>query len=593
MVSTAPGPAAHSRPRMHRDPPSWRVPAMVLVVVAVGVHLTSLANGFVFDDLPQIVDNAWLRDYSHLHEIFTSDVWGFRAKESNYYRPLMHVCYLLLYQASGASPVVFHAFNLFVHGTATLGVFFLVTRLVQSRVDSPFAAPAFMASLVFATHPVHVEAAVWASALPDLGMGAACIWALGCYLEAVDVSRRSHLLHALGAAMFFAATLLKEPGVTLPAALLAIDVAMRFPRRNLAYWLTRYGPLLVATTAYLLLRLNALEGMAPHASTADFSVVRATEFVGTALWRYLAMLAYPHPLNMFQTFDSAPGLPALVPIIGLPLGLLVAIVRRNVAWTAALGLFLIPLAPALYAPALLPGLDNPWAERYAYLPSVGFTIGLAIAMGVAQQYVRAWRATLVAAMAIVAVFAGLTVARIPVWRDNLTLWTDTVAGSPLAGAAHGALGYALFSRGEVDRAIAEYQTAIRLKPDHADSHLNLGVALAVKGQHAQAVGHYDATLRIQPRNAMAHANLALSLSALGQHTDAINAAHRAAALAPGVAASHHAVGVTLGNAGHVSAAADAFRRAVRIDPANEQSRANLERAEDYLRRQPTVTIGPP
>jgi Tfp pilus assembly protein PilF len=569
------------------------MPALVLVVVAVAIHITSLANGFVFDDLPQIVDNVWLRDFAHLREIFTSDVWGFRAKESNYYRPLMHVCYLLLYQANGASPVVFHAFNLLVHGTATLGVFILLMKLVPSRVDNAFATPAFLASLVFATHPAHVEAAVWASALPDLGMAAACIWAVYWYLEADAVARRSLHLHALGAIAFFVATLLKEPGVMLPAVLLAIDVTRRFPRRDFVYWLTRYGLLLGAAATYFLLRLNALDGMAPHASVANFSIVRAIEFVGTALWRYLAMLVYPHPLNMFQTLDSAPGLPTLIPVIGLPLGLLMAVTRRNVAWTAALGLFLIPLAPALYAPALLPGLDNPWAERYAYLPSAGFAIGLATIMSYAQQHVVIRRATLTATLALTTVFAGMTVARIPVWRDDLTLWADTVAKSPSAGAARGALGYALFARGDVDRAIAEYQAAVLLKPDHADSYLNLGVALALKGQHAQAAGLYEEALRLQPRNPMAHANLALALSALGRHDDAISAARRAVALAPGEAASHHAVGVSLGNAGQIAAAADAFRRATQIDPTNAQSRANLERAEDYMRRQPVVTTGPP
>lgn len=368
-------------------------------------------------------------------------------------------------------------------------------------------------------------------------------------LEADAVARRSLHLHALGAIAFFVATLLKEPGVMLPAVLLAIDVTRRFPRRDFVYRLTRYGLLLGAAATYFLLRLNALDGMAPHASVANFSIVRAMT-VGTALWRYLAMLVYPHPLNMFQTLDSAPGLPTLIPVIGLPLGLLMAVTRRNVAWTAALGLFLIPLAPALYPPALLQPRQP--LGRTLCVPSV---CGIRDRAGDHHELRSAARRDQAShTHGDARAYHGLRGhdrRANTVWRDDLTLWADTVAKSPSAGAARGALGYALFARGDVDRAIAEYQAAVLLKPDHADSYLNLGVALALKGQHAQAAGLYEEALRLQPRNPMAHANLALALSALGRHDDAISAARRAVALAPGEAASHHAVGVSLGDAGQI------------------------------------------
>jgi Flp pilus assembly protein TadD len=322
--------------------------------------------------------------------------------------------------------------------------------------------------------------------------------------------------------------------------------------------------------------------MAPHASQSNCGITDALRLVGTATWRYVAMLAWPHPLNMFQTMDSATGLPAWIPLVVVPVVMLIA-VRQSVSWTAALFVLFVPLAPALYAPVLLPGLDNPWAERYAYLPSAGFVVGIAAVIGRLHHRPAAWLAR-TATLVIPLAFAGLTVARIPVWHDDLTLWSDTVAKSPRAGAAHGALGYALYVRGDTARAIAEYRTAIRLKPDHADSHLNLGVALASIGDHRAAVIAYGENLRLQPRNALVRANMAISLSALGFARDAIVMAREAVALQPGLATAHQALGVAFGNAGALAEAVVEFREAVRLDPSDITSRQNLDKAEAHLRR---------
>jgi len=59
---------------------------MILVVIAAGLYVGSLANGFVFDDAVQILDNVWIRDLRHMPDSFTHQVWAFTDRDSNYYR---------------------------------------------------------------------------------------------------------------------------------------------------------------------------------------------------------------------------------------------------------------------------------------------------------------------------------------------------------------------------------------------------------------------------------------------------------------------------------------------------------------------------
>ena len=59
-------------------------------------------------------------------------------------------------------------------------------------------------------------------------------------------------------------------------------------------------------------------------------------------------------------------------------------------------------------------------------------------------------------------------------------------------------------------AVAQYQEALRLKPDYAEAHNNLGNALRDQGQLAAAVAQYQEALRVKPDSVEAHSNRALA-----------------------------------------------------------------------------------
>jgi tetratricopeptide (TPR) repeat protein len=436
---------------------------------------------------------------------------------------------------------------------------------------------------LFAVHPVHVEAVAWISSLPDLACATLYLAGVLVFLASSQTNTRVATLHVIGALAFLACALFKEPGMTLPIVVALWDLSHRQPRRPGFFWTTRYGGLALAATVYLALRLNAIHGFVPHASQSRFGPMRAMDVAGTALWRYLCLLVWPFPLNVFRTMEDATGLPSWMALIGLPLLVGLAWWRRDARATVGLGLLLFSVLPALYAPALLPGLDNPWAERYVYLSSAGFAIVVAGAGNLLGRWLPAMRLPLIAALGVVILAFGLaTVERNRVWKSDLTLWSDAVRRSPRAGAARSYLGWALFSGGEVDRAIEQYRVAIALNPNLPDAHHNLAVALASKGLHEAALPSYLEAIRLKPKDALSRANLSLSLTRLGRPEAAYAEALRAVELDPGSARAHGALGIALGEAGHIREAAESFRRAIALDPSDTQSRANLATADRLL-----------
>jgi tetratricopeptide (TPR) repeat protein len=86
---------------------------------------------------------------------------------------------------------------------------------------------------------------------------------------------------------------------------------------------------------------------------------------------------------------------------------------------------------------------------------------------------------------------------------------------------HLTLGIALYDKGELDKAIVEFRTAIRQKPNYPVAHMELGNALDDKGDHDGAIVEYRTAISQQSNFATAHFNLGLALKAKGDLDGAI------------------------------------------------------------------------
>jgi len=74
--------------------------------------------------------------------------------------------------------------------------------------------------------------------------------------------------------------------------------------------------------------------------------------------------------------------------------------------------------------------------------------------------------------------------------------------------AYSNLGFALYQKGQVDEAIAEYQKALDLNPGLADTHTRLGIALWQKGRRDEAIAQLQEVVRLNPHDSNAQSNLA-------------------------------------------------------------------------------------
>jgi tetratricopeptide (TPR) repeat protein len=186
---------------------------------------------------------------------------------------------------------------------------------------------------------------------------------------------------------------------------------------------------------------------------------------------------------------------------------------------------------------------------------------------------RYWLASV--GVAVLVALGAASWRRCGVYVSDETLWRNNVAANPAAWLAHSNLGVALSQQGRGPEAIAEFEEALRVKPDYAEAHVNLGVILAQQGETEEAIKHYERALRIKPDYEGAHMNLGLALLGSGRASEAITEWEEALRINPNNAAAHNNLGLALAQTGKPQEAISHFEQALRIEPGFAEARYDM------------------
>ena len=135
----------------------------ILVSISIVIYFNSLYNGFVYDDLSQVLGNPWITDIRYIPDILLRGAWAFDEEYAGlpqkYYRPVMHLIYMFNYHIFGLKPWGWHLANVLFHSGVTVMVFHVAAGLFKNfqhpTPNTRLLNPAFIAGLLFAVHPLH------------------------------------------------------------------------------------------------------------------------------------------------------------------------------------------------------------------------------------------------------------------------------------------------------------------------------------------------------------------------------------------------------------------------------------------------------
>ncbi len=482
---------AQPRSRCAADVPR-RVRVASLSIVAIltfAVYWPTLHNGF----LPLGFDDGLILDTVAIRTIRWPDLRALLTTFNHaHYVPLTMLSWVFDYQVWGLNPVGYHFGNLLLHTVAAMLVCVFLWPIV------PSAGVALVAALIFALHPLQMEAVSVAVQRKTVLSGVLFLLTLIGYQRWRRTRSRSS--YAVCVATFLAATLAKPSVVMLPLVLVLYDYAVAEERVRIADKLPFVAIAVVGTGC----------AIGAHAAVGALSPLHGGTLLTNVLMVSRVTLEYVDalflPVNLSPIYYYPKDL-AYSPLNVLALVLIVAVcgwvtVRRHryrwsffCLWWSLLVLFpesnLLPLAQLR-------------ADRFLYLVIVAF--GLWIALGIhraRQTWSTGWgrMCSRLAAPVLVGVLAALTYRSAGVWHDEVSAWNRVRERHPWCAMAHNMAGQASYDAHDWFGAERSLRESIRLSPQLPEPHLYLAKVYADRGQNALARMEVQRFLELVPGDA--------------------------------------------------------------------------------------------
>jgi protein O-mannosyl-transferase len=476
--------------------------SLAVFLLACAVYVQTVDYGFTGDDVAIIRDRPLFHSLHDWWAILTASWWP-----NALYRPVTALSLAANWVAADGHPGPFHLVNLLLHGVATVLVYRLALALFEA------SGPALVAALLFAVHPVHVEAVTNLVGRAEVLCAIFAITAVLLYrldgrlADAGDTRSWRRYASTFGT---LAATALalgaKESGFALPGLFLVMDwYDGQANGRPITQAIRRHGVLylgvIVLTLGWLVLRariVQDLTGLEAAAGLEDQGLVGRTIIMLPIVLQYGRLFLFPARLSV----EYSPNF--IVPTTDLTLrgvlGGAVVVAAAVLAWRArrraplvTFGLGWMAATILIVANVLVP-TGILLAERTLYLASVGVVLLLAWCWR--ALWARAPRTANACVAVAVAAGALRTVTRNPIWRNDATYFPAMIRDAPRSFAADWAAAELARQRGDDRESERALRRALATYPLGWAIWQDLGKLLYVQRRFMEAGDCFWAAWRI-------------------------------------------------------------------------------------------------
>lgn len=475
------------------------------------LYINSISGEFIWDDQSFVADNISIRSLRNFPQFFTDNKTGATGELANdVYRPITTLSYAIDYAIWGLNSFGYHLTNIILHSANSILVFLLLLLLSENFFI------AFLGSLLFASHPVQTEVVAWISGRSSLLFLFFYLASLILYIRSGREKKRG-LYHA-SLALFFLALFSKEMSITLPFVIMLYD--LYFPSNDgIKKKIARYLPYFIISIFYVAMRVMIVKRVGQFEGWGNPYFVLLTMLNVVA--DYIRLLVFPvklcavgYPIPITVSIREPRVLFSIAKIFMVLSGAFLLFKRNRLA-SFAIVWFFLTLLPVLN---IIP-IKALEAERFLYLPSIGFCLLAACAASfLGEKFDRpiAGKATIVMVLAgvLIAGYSARTISRAEDWKDEVVISSKTALTSPDSAWALTALGANLIERKNYQAAVTYLKKAVKICDGYELARNALGECYLRLGRNEEAIAQFAEVLKINPvaiktRNFMgvAYANL--------------------------------------------------------------------------------------
>ncbi len=460
---------------------------LALSIITTAIYYRSLNNQFTnWDDNRYIIGNANIQTFhgDSLSYTFKKIISSY---EQGNYHPLTMLTYCLEYEKFKLNPKPYHLTNFILHLLNTLLVFCFIWLLTKQKWV------AFITSILFAIHPMHVESVSWVSERKDVLYSFFYLAALCTYIFYLQKEKKKGLFYALTFLLFIFSVLSKAMAVSLPIAFFAVDYFLdrKFTFKNVLEKI----PFLIVSLVFGFIAILAQKSGNAMDDSVEYNFFDRILFSSYGLMTYLWKLIAPVNLSCFYKYPvKTEGLYPLIfyiaPVIMLSL---VFWVYRSKQFGKdvifGFGFFLITIVMVLQ---ILPVGAAIIADRYTYLPYIGiFFIIARWINNLLENNSDKIKSLKIPFLSVFILFlilcCYLSFQRSKVWYDSISLWSDAIKKDDSFPLPFNSRGDAYFLKEDYNQAIPDFSHAIQLKYQTPDIYYKRGMAYYHLQKYEEAI----------------------------------------------------------------------------------------------------------
>lgn len=469
-------------------------------------YINTLGLGYAVDDPNVITGNKFTKEgLKGIDDILGKDSFlGFMEQNvlpGGRYRPLSIVTFAIEWQFFGENPLVSHLLNVAMY----FGLALLLLRFLHKYLFPDKPALAFLTTILFTVHPVHIEVVTNLKGRDELLALLLLVAALYAHFKFYAAGRNDRKWFWTGLGLYFLALLSKETPITFLAVLPAmLHIFTRATRsmivRDTAAW---FGVVLL----YFAIRFSItginLETLEQDIMQDPYLYATTSEKYATIIFvlgKYLGLLFWPTTFSWDYSYNQIPyrdfGDAIVLFLLVLHLALFVfalygVIKKKSVA---ALGVWIYLASISIVSNAVF-NLGGMMGERFLFTPSLGFAIAVTSGLIFAFEKLKITRPT--RAVVLIGIYGIITLLAIPKifsrnqdWKNNYTLFPVDAANAPNSAKIQKSAGEAYLQRGIkakndknaakadelLKKSVFHLKRAIEIHPEFEQAWYDLGSA---------------------------------------------------------------------------------------------------------------------
>jgi tetratricopeptide (TPR) repeat protein len=503
--------------------------ALLVAVCGFLLYIQTVSYNYALDDQAAISENRFVhKGIGGIGTLFSTLYWdGFQSGGLQQYRPLSLVTFALEWEFFPGNPAAGHFMNVLFYALTGFLLFRLLCRLFKNDLVVPFVA-----TLLFMAHPVHTEVVANIKSRDEILCMLFLVASIYWLLDFTDEKKMSKLVWSCLA--FFLAILSKENALTMVAVVpLMLFVFREIPVKKI--FMTT-GSFVLVAMLYLIIKVSIQHGaLAAKTNTLTNNILtEAPDYLSrmaTAFYvfgKYILLLIFPAHLSMDYSFSEIhlmkmADLPVLVSVAAALAIAVYAVIKIKKKDTVAFGILYFLFTISLVSNLVIV-IGTIMGDRLLYMPSLGFTIIIAILLvrlfkdnkqdkkySSVMDFFKAHSKVILVSGALFVLYSFKTIARNPVWKNNLALTTSAIKDAPGSAYAHFLYANEVVKNAVAipptdsvklnaayDMVLAEYLKAVEIYPTYAEFYSEAAATYRKKKNIPEALKYYDLALKYDP-----------------------------------------------------------------------------------------------